>query len=92
MRRYQEGKLPVSKQQVLSPVCELGCLINDGVDEILAQVGIAVSIIRVAVSRVLVSVGAQAKPVGDHLPSLQTMRISVNGKQGEVVTETMLSR
>src|SRR6266478_5944017 len=92
VRRDQQRKMPVSQQQVLPTVCKLGRFVDERVDEVMSQVHVAIAVIGVAVRGVLVGVAADADSLDDGLRSLQTMRIGVNRKQSEVVTETMLSR
>ena len=58
----------------------------------MTQIRVAHAAVRVAVIGILVRVAAGADSIVESFRILQTMRISVNGKQREVLSEAVLSR
>ena len=92
VRADQERESPVSQQLIHRPIGELGDLVDERSRHVVAQVGVAHATVRVAVIRVLVGVAAGADPIVDRFRILQTVRIGVDGKQREVLRETMLRR
>ena len=92
MRTDQERKKPISQNDVHHPIGELGNFIHERGSHIVTQIRVAHAAVRVAVIGILVRVAAGADPIVKCFRILQTMRISVNGKQREVVREAVLSR